>query len=189
MPSFGPLLSRAAARRRWFDANPAIHQADQRTGECLLQLWPPIHLVSRPSCAFGRGPVQRRQQRFDFAKFRRTLMTDPVNRPQQKPQPDFLGHGSECLEIEALGAGIGARFERLAIPEREVALGAIHQHLHRRISPGETRRQPGEIARIAPLGDKRRHQRAQTWARERYVAIARIFGELDLCLLECRNEL
>jgi hypothetical protein len=38
----------------------------------------------------SRCAVEAREQGFRLAKFRRPLMTEPVNRTQQQTQPDFL---------------------------------------------------------------------------------------------------
>ena len=76
-------LSRPIAppRRRWIDMNAASDQADRRPGQRLFQpCLPP---------AIRNGPVQRRQQRFDLAKFRRPFVTGPVNRPLEQSKPDL----------------------------------------------------------------------------------------------------
>src|SRR5260221_14765950 len=70
---FEPASSRTAARRRRLDTNSTIDQADQRAGEGLFQPW------AVPCIVLGGGQVQCRQQGFDFAKFCRSLMTDPIN--------------------------------------------------------------------------------------------------------------
>jgi len=70
-------LCPAAAGRRRLDANPVVAQADQGAGEGLFQPWP------TPCGVFGNGPVQCRQQDFNLAKFRRPLMTEPIDRAQQ----------------------------------------------------------------------------------------------------------
>ena len=79
--------------------------------------------------------------------------------------------------------------QALAIPEREIAFGAIDQHFHRSVCAGQPRGEPHQIARIAALGGEKRHQRAQTRTREAGVAVGRIFGEADPGFLECRDEL
>src|SRR4051812_17823654 len=84
--------ARASASWRGFDANPAADQADQCTGKRLLEL--SLSFRPTPCGVCSRGPVQRRQQGLDLAKFRRPLMTETVDRTQQEPQPDFLRHCS-----------------------------------------------------------------------------------------------
>src|SRR3974390_2533122 len=86
-----------AARRRCRDADAIIGEADQRTGQGLLQ--PRASLGT----AFGHRFVQSRQQNFDLAEFRRSLMTKPVDGAQQQAKPDFIGHRCKGLGIEAFG--------------------------------------------------------------------------------------
>ena len=78
--------------------NSAADQADHRPGQGLFQPCRPF--------AFGDGPVQCRQQRFDLAEFRRSLVTDPVDRALEQPQPDFLGQTGESAGIEAEARGV-----------------------------------------------------------------------------------
>ena len=63
--------------------------------------------------------------------------------------------------------------------QRQITLGAVGQHFHRRIGAGQPRRQPRQISGIAALGGERRHQRAQPRPCEIRIAIGRIVGEAD----------
>src|SRR5258708_20128618 len=83
---FEPASSRTAARRRRLDTDPAIDQADQRTGEGLFQPWP------SPCIVLGTGQVPCRQQGFDLAKLCPSLMPHPVYFPPQYPPPTFFRH-------------------------------------------------------------------------------------------------
>jgi len=74
----------AATRRRWLDADLSRLEAYQRTGKGLLQSDATLCSI------FCSGSIQRRQQRLDFAKFRRSLVPDPIDDSQQKPKPDLL---------------------------------------------------------------------------------------------------
>ena len=133
----------AAARRCRFDANPPTDEADHRAGQGLFQPRParPLH-----------GPVQRRQQGLDLAEFRRPFMTDAIDRAQQQPQPDFLRQRGKGLRVEGLASKVLASnpAASVAIPQREIALGAVGQHFHRGIGAGEPRRQPRQIAASPP---------------------------------------
>src|SRR6266436_8160145 len=100
----------AAAGRRRFDPNPAAGQANKRTGERLFQFW----------LALRCRAVEGRQQGLDLAKFGRALMTDAIDRPVQQPKPDLLRDRRKGLGIES-----GAR--SVAMPQREIAFGAIGQ--------------------------------------------------------------
>jgi hypothetical protein len=92
----------AAAGRRRGDVDPIIDQTNQRARKGLFQRWP-----APPAC-FRQHPVQNRQQSFNLAKFRRSLMTEPIDRTQQQPNPDFPGHRCKGLGIEGGIKGLGA---------------------------------------------------------------------------------
>ena len=71
-----------ATRRRRLDTDPAVDQADQRTGKGSLQ-------PRLPRCGIFRNqssaamPSNAAQQGFNLAKFCRPLVTEPLDRAQQ----------------------------------------------------------------------------------------------------------
>jgi hypothetical protein len=85
----------AAAGRRWGDVDPIIDQADQRARKGLFQRWPAL--------CFRQRAVQNRKQSFNLAKFRRSLTTEPIDRTQQQPKPDFPRHRCKSLGVEGTG--------------------------------------------------------------------------------------
>ena len=73
--------------------NSASDKADRRPGQRLFQPCLPL--------AIRNGPVQHGQQRFDLAEFRRALVTGPVDRTLEQPQPDFLRETRKGGSVES----------------------------------------------------------------------------------------
>ena len=84
-------------------------KADQGSRKGLLQ--------DRTAICGCTGPrahrlIERGQQGFDLAEFRRPFVPERVDGPQQEPQPDFLRQGGEGCGLETASA----RLRRIAMP-------------------------------------------------------------------------
>ena len=164
-------IVRPAAGRRRLDPNPAVDQADQRAGKGLLQPRPiEPGRCGALSAAPLRGPAPPATPRPC-----RVLPAPHDRIDRSRAATAAAGFPPACRQRPAV--------ERpwrqtptacFAIPQRQIALGAVDQNFHRRIGPGQPRRQPRQIAAIAALGGKNRHHRAE--ARPGEIQMSRLVG-------------
>src|SRR5215471_5618116 len=126
------LACRAATDRRRLDTNQPRLEAYQRAGESLPEARSP-YPQPRSSRRLRKVAVKLRQQGLELAKFGRPLVSETIDRAHQESQADFLRQTRKRLRIEQDGVAHGSN---CVLPlQREIALGAISQYLHRRIGP------------------------------------------------------